>query len=299
MLHTIRNAYMTVTAAEKGAELQSILGADGTEYLWQGDSRYWGDRAPNLFPYVARLTQGSYYLDGKLYKMPIHGIAPYRDFKPVVLEDSRMVLELRSDEETYIQYPRHFAFRVIYSLKDTVLEITYEVENMDGRSMYFGLGGHPGFRVPLKKGKRFEDYRLRFYGEEEPRRIVFTPDCFVTGSREPFPLEGGSTMPLVHTLFDEDAIVLTSVGHQVTIEAEGEVHGVTVTFPQMDNLGLWHWPRTDAPYICIEPWCSLPSRQDLVTVFEEQEDLTLLEPSETYRNSWTIEIHGQGGDPHG
>ena len=28
--------------------------------------------------------------------------------------------------------------------------------------MIFGFGGHPGFNVPLEKGKHFEDYRLRF-----------------------------------------------------------------------------------------------------------------------------------------
>lgn len=78
MTHSIKNAFMTVTVSEKGAELQSILGADGTEYLWQGDPAYWNDRALNIFPYVARLNEGKYYLDGALHHMDIHGIAPYR-----------------------------------------------------------------------------------------------------------------------------------------------------------------------------------------------------------------------------
>ena len=28
--------------------------------------------------------------------------------------------------------------------------------------MYFGLGGHPGFNVPLEAGLSFEDYCLEF-----------------------------------------------------------------------------------------------------------------------------------------
>ena len=28
--------------------------------------------------------------------------------------------------------------------------------------MYFGVGGHPGFAVPLEKGLAFEDYCLQF-----------------------------------------------------------------------------------------------------------------------------------------
>lgn len=57
VLHRIGNEFLTVTASEQGAELWSLKGRDGTEYLWQGDRTYWTDRAPNLFPYVARLTE--------------------------------------------------------------------------------------------------------------------------------------------------------------------------------------------------------------------------------------------------
>ena len=290
MLHTIRNEYLAVTAAEKGAELQSIRGADGTEYLWQGDSAYWSDRALNIFPYVARLRNGTYYMDGKLQQMQIHGIAPYRNFALVSNDGMRMVMELRSDAETYQQYPRQFVFRVIYTLRERALEITYEVENRDERTMYFGLGGHPGFNVPLAEGKSFEDYRLRFEEACEPKRVEFTADCFVTGERTSFPLREGATLPLSHDLFDEDAIVLADMARSVTLETECGSHSVTVRYPGMQYLGLWHWPKTDAPYICIEPWCSLPAAAEADTVFEEQKDLISLAPGQTYRNAWTIEV---------
>jgi hypothetical protein len=53
MLHTIQNKFLTVTVSELGAELQSILGADGTEYLWQGNPAYWKSRSPMTKPAVA------------------------------------------------------------------------------------------------------------------------------------------------------------------------------------------------------------------------------------------------------
>lgn len=289
MNYTIQNQWLTVCAAEKGAELQSILGADGTEYLWQGDPKYWRDRALNIFPYVARLNGGCYELDGQRYHMQIHGIAPYRDFRLVSNTGESMVLELQSDAETYRQYPRQFTFRVIYTLKGSTLEVTYEVKNRDERVMYFGLGGHPGFNVPMGEGS-FEDYRLRFDEPCQPQRICFSENCFVTGQR-PYALEEGTTLPLRHDLFDEDAIVLANMSHCVTLESISGTRAVTVTYPQMKYLGLWHWPKTDAPYLCIEPWCSLPSREGAVTVFEEQEDLIHLEPGATYTNRWTIQIH--------
>lgn len=290
MTHTVKNAYLTVTAAEEGGELQSILGADGTEYLWQGDPTYWSDRALNIFPYVARLHDGRYYLDGELHHMDIHGIAPYSRFHLVSNDGTRMILELTSDPETYARYPRNFAFRIIYALNENTLEITYEVENQDNRPMYFGLGGHPGFHVPLAKGKRFEDYRLRFENPCKPRRVCFNDACFVTGEQIPFSLEQERIIPLRHELFDDDAIVLAGMDGQVTLETVDDSHSVTVSYPQMKYLGLWHWPKTDAPYVCIEPWCSLPAAENAVTVFENQEDLIRLAPFCTYQNRWTIQI---------
>lgn len=291
MLHTIQNAYLTVSSEVNGAQLRSILGADGTEYLWQGHKDYWTGRAPNLFPYVGRLKEGHYYVDGQSYQMRIHGISPYRDFRLVSNDGTEMVLELTDDAETLAQYPRHFAFRVIYRLEESTLHICYEVENRDEKAMYFGLGGHPGFNVPLTKGKKFEDYRLRFGEIADCREVILTSDCFITDQTRPFPLEDGCVLPLRHNLFDNDAIVLTQMARSITLEAEGDSHGITVSYPQMPYLGLWHQPHTDAPYVCIEPWCSLPSGADGVTVLEEKHDLLFLAPQSVYQNHWSIRIH--------
>lgn len=290
MNHTIQNSKLCVTVAEHGAELQSILSAEGREYLWQGDPQFWKNRALNIFPYVARLTEGSYFLDGQRYQMPIHGIAPYRDFHLVSNSGTQMVLELVADGETLHQYPRQFCFRVIYTLQEDTLEICFQVENRDEKTMYFGLGGHPGFCLPLAEGKRFEDYRLRFGTACQPQRVGFNAACFVTGEQTPFELENGQILHLRHDLFDDDAIVLTNMDRQVTLETEGDLHGVTVRFPQMQYLGIWHAPKKAAPYVCIEPWCSLPAAADKIAVFEEQPDLISLQPGKIYQNNWSIQI---------
>lgn len=291
MLHTIQNEFLTVTAKEAGAELMSILGADGTEYLWQGDPKYWSDRALNIFPYVARLTEGKYSLDGQLHQMAIHGIAPYRDFKVTSNDGTKMVFELASDEATLAEYPRNFVFRIVYALEGSTLNVAYECDNRDEKPMFFGLGGHPGFNVPLARGKSFGDYRLRFSEKCEAFRVGFSEDCFVTHEDTPFALEDGSVLNLRHDLFDDDAIVLRNMAREVTLECEGDGHAVTVSYPSMQYLGLWHWPKTDAPYVCIEPWCSLPADKDKITIFEEQPDLIRLNPGETYVNNWSIRIH--------
>ena len=56
-------------------------------------------------------------------------------------------------------------------------------------------------------------------------------------------------------------------------------------------LDIWHWPKTDAPYVCIEPWRSLPARRGEIAVLEEQENLVCLECGKCYTNRWQIAIH--------
>ncbi len=154
--------------------------------------------------------------------------------------------------------------------------------------MYFGLGGHPGFNVPLSGSNDFSSYCLRFSGKCAPERVGFTKDCFLDGTFAPFPLDGGFILSLSHSLFDDDAIVLRNMAREVTLGSDKDSHSVTVSFPDMPYLGIWHMPRTDAPYVCIEPWCSLPSSNGEVTVFEEKTDLISLPCGETYKNTWTI-----------
>jgi len=291
MIHTIGNGILTVAAEELGAQLQSIRSADGTQYLWQGDAKYWKGRAPNIFPYVARLWQGRYEIDGNAYEMPIHGFAPTSRFELREKTDRRMTFERRSDEKTYVQYPRQFIFRVSYSLSGNRLETVYEVVNLDEKPMYFGLGGHPGFNVPLEPRKAFEDYRLRFGGKCKPVRVGFSSDCFVNGQDEAFVLEDDRILKLRHELFDDDAIVLRDMAREVTLEAEDGARSVTVSFPDMPYLGIWHRPKSDAPYVCIEPWVSLPAKRGETTVFERQEDLVCLRPGKRYANAWSICIN--------
>ena len=76
----------------------------------------------------------------------------------------------------------------------------------------------------------------------------------------------------------------------ISLKSAKSPHGVTVSYPQMPYLGLWHKPHSDAPYVCIEPWTSLPSRQDVIETFEEKHDLVVLASGKTYQNHWEISI---------
>ncbi len=287
MIHTIQNEFLKVDISSRGAELMSIQSSDGTEYLWQGDPKYWPDRALTIFPYVARLTKGCYTYQGKTYHMPIHGFAPTAEFCVEEQKEDSISFLLESNEEFYKMYPFLFRFLVRYLLEKNTLHVEMKVENVDEKPLFFGFGGHPGINVPLEKGLFFEDYRLEFPACE-PRRVEFTEDHFVTGVEDLFSLIEGK-LPLSHSMFDEDAIVLKRVLGQVTLRSEKGTKGVTMYAKDFPILGFWHMLKTDAPYVCLEPWSSLPSHQDVIEDLEKQEDLIRLEAGKSYAATWSLE----------
>lgn len=290
MLYTIHNSDMTVTIDGLGAQLQSITAGGGTEYLWSGDPAYWSSRAPILFPYVGRLTDDTYTCDGRAYQMTRHGFARRTEFSVLTQGKDHITLYMEDSEESRKLYPFAFRFDVSYVLEGSTLVIVYAVESRDGRTMFFGLGGHPGFRVPLEEGRAFTDYRLTFAQPCQPWQVLMSENYMISGREAPYPLENGVELPLRHDLFDRDAIILKHFARSVTLSAGEGTRGLTLSCPHMRYLGIWHQPKTDAPYVCLEPWVSLPSREGVVEDLSQQFDLVSLEPRQRYENRWTVTI---------
>ena len=293
MRYILENEALQVTVSETGAELQSIQTPDGREYLWQGDPTYWKDRALNIFPYVAMLTDGIYTYKERTYSLPEHGFAPISRFRMKFQDAERLEFELTDSEETLAQYPFRFSFAVCYRLCGNRLTVSYRVQNKGEEIMFFGLGGHPGFGLPLTEDTSFEDYYLEFSQGCQPYRVGFTESFFVNGKDEPFVLEGGRRLHLKHELFDHDAIILRHAARSVTLRSNKTPLAVRVDYPQMNYIGFWHTNCTDAPFVCIEPWTSLPSRDGMVEDLACQSDLIALPAGETYTNTWTIIIGGK------
>ena len=286
MKYTIYNDKLHVTIDSFGSELLSIKTNDGNEYMWQQDPKYWSSSAPVIFPFVARLYQKTYYIDGEKHMMDTHGFALSQEYDVNVLSNDEIVFSFKENEETLKQYPRKFIFSLKYKLVENKIFITYEIKNTDDKMMYFGIGAHPGFNVPLSKGYEFEDYYLE-YETSDFEKVIFTPDCFVD-KIEPYHLDKG-ILKLRHEVFDDDAIVLKG-GHKVSLKSDKDTRSVIVEYPEMDYFSTWQRVKTDATFVCLEPWQSLPASKEHDTIFETKEDLVHLEPNKIYKNTYSIEI---------
>lgn len=288
MNHVISNHYLTVTIAELGAEIQSIEAADGTQFFWNGEKSIWPKHGPNLFPYLANLTDGKYTFEGKTYEMGLHGFVPYSVLSVREKSSDQITFVLQANETTLACYPFTFQYQVTYALEENKLKVTYTVDNQDSKTMYFGIGGHPGFHMPIDPSLTFEDYHLTFQQTCNPTRITFSDRGGVTGEI-PYPIHDNK-IALNHRLFDDNAIVLKGAGHSILISSDKSPKSIRVTFPSMPYVGIWHKAKSDVPFLCIEPWSSLPSRDGIVEDLAKQDNLVPLCSGMTYVNTWSMEF---------
>ena len=289
MIYILENDNLRVKVSSLGAEMQSIRRVeDGTEYLWQGDSQYWARRASNLFPVCGRLWENQYIYRGTTYEMGSHGFARGKEWEVIHQKATALTLQLKPDEETLSAYPFRFVLEMTYSLSEDSLSVTTIVRNEDDKEMPFSVGGHPGFNVPLAEGTEYEDYKLVFDAPCQPLQFVCDENCFFLDKLTLFPLEENQVLPLRHSLFDNDAIFLQKAARGVTLCSDKTQRSVHIAFPDSPYLGIWHTPRSEAPFVCLEPWVQSPSRAGEVSNIEDKADMICLAPAEAYRNTYTI-----------
>ncbi len=201
----------------------------------------------------------------------------------------KMVFHIGANDVTKAQYPFLFSFDVSFALAGNKLEVAYTVGNEDEKEILFGGGGHPGFNVPFDGGD-FEEYYVEFPLAKEPLYQPLMSDaCYMTGEKRAYPL-AQKRVPLRHDLFDRDVIILENTGGFARIGREGEAASIGFSYPDMKYLGLWHKPKTDAPFLCLEPWSALPARDGVIEDLEVKADMTHLASGATYRNAYCIQI---------
>ena len=290
MVYTIENEAIKVSVEDTGAQLKSIFDKKSSaELLWQGNAEYWKGRAYNLFPVVGRLYEGKYSYRGKIYEMDRHGFARGKKFYLCEKSQTSMTFNICADDETLKSYPFNFIFKVTFSLDNNKIDISYQVKNIGSEEMYFGLGSHPGFNVPFKGGK-FEDYEVVFNSPCRPEKELFGETYLITGKTEPFVLSNDNAFALKHDLFDNDAVVLRNVARSVTLKKTGESGGITIDFPDMPFVGFWHTPLSDAPFLCVEPWVNLPSKEGGIEDITEKENIDRANCGETVSKHFSITV---------
>lgn len=279
-LTAISSGYLTVTIASRGAEIQSIRDADGTEYLWQGDPAFWAGRAPILFPVAGGLRNDRYVWQGKTYPMPKHGIVRSVEWEEEKAEKNRAVFKTSRQTEGF---PFVYDLRAIFTVIGNQLHVEYAVTNRDQGPFCFSVGAHEAYATP----GGIEEYEIVF-DEEEDLLHSTLEGSLNTHDLTPIALHT-RVLPLKYEYFKVDALVFRSLKSRgVTLRGTKNGRRVRVDFPNHPILMLWDKPG--AEYICIEPWCNGPDFVDAPEEIDRKFGFLRIAPGETIRRGHTITI---------
>lgn len=177
MRYILENDTLRVEIESFGAEIKSVKRkADGREYMWCGDPKYWGRTSPVLFPFVGAPKNKEYRYEGRTYPMGQHGFARDMEFTLEAQEGKSIWFVLSSTEETYAKYPFRFRLHIGYMLDENEVSVHWKVDNTDEKPMYFSTGATSWHFVARSTGNRIR--RGIVSGSE-----ILPTDCIITATR--------------------------------------------------------------------------------------------------------------------
>ena len=287
---TLENDNLIVKVKTKGAELSSIVNKrTGLQYMWDADPAFWAKTSPILFPIVGTLEDDTFLYKDKEYKLSRHGFARDAEFEVAESTSAHVVFSITSTGESLKKYPFDFQLKVTYEVEENTLSVTYSVHNQSAEKMYFSIGGHPAFKVPLTDGTRYEDHYLLFNKVENSPRWPISSNGLIESSPAGF-LNNANRIQLTKELFYEDAIVLKHLHSDcVSVRSDAHDHGLDFYFEGFPFFGIW--AAKDADFVCLEPWCGIADSVNHDQELTTKEGIEILSPHEFWSRDWKVTLY--------
>lgn len=286
MKHIIKNDYLAVTISDFGAELQSVVSSDSTEFIWQGDENFWTDHAPVVFPICGRLKDGQYIFEDNKYEMGEHGFAYKKVFEVKELNKDSITYFLKDDEDTYKQYPFNFELEITYKLEGNTLVVNTDVINTGKKNMYFSAGSHEGYACP----EGIEDYKIIFEKTESNLKSYGVTDKGLIKDEYITLGETCKEIQLKNEYFEVDGLVFKDLKSRAVTLTNGK-RTIDVNFKDSDFLLIWTMP--DAKFVCIEPWCGMADSVNSDYEFTKKEGIISLKSNEKFNKEHKITFQNQ------
>jgi galactose mutarotase-like enzyme len=283
----LENENLRAEIAFKGAELQSLISKQTSlQYMWSGDAAYWAKQSPVLFPIVGGLKNDSYYFEDKTYNLSRHGFAREKIFEAEKISETEAAFTLTHNEETLAIYPFTFTLIIRYKINNHSLFCNYEIYNDGIADSFFSIGAHPAFAIPLIENTIYTDYFLQFNKNENLFRWKLH-NGLIGNEIEVLPMVN-NTLPLTHSLFYEDAIVIKNMlSNGITLGCNKHQHGLHFNFNDFPFFGIW--AAKDAPFICLEPWCGIADSTMHNQQLTQKEGIVTLAKNTSFTRTWSVE----------
>jgi len=279
---TISNSKLKASVKYAGAELFSLTDNQNKEYIWEGNPDFWGKHSPILFPIVGTLKNNTYTINEKEYQLSRHGFARDMEFQLINKTENSAVFSLQSNAETLKNYPFDFELQLIYTLRETTLDIEYKVINKSESQIPFSIGAHPAIALP----KNFESYAFKFDKDEVLKYSLLENDLISNKTEILETYE--NLIPLHYKLFKNDALVFKTLESNSLTILENSKPYIKVDFEDFPSLGIW--TKDQAPFVCIEPWFGYSDTAENSGDLFEKEGILILNANQTFNSKFSIEI---------
>ncbi len=282
---------LKIQTKKSGAELTSVQ-YNGKEMLFQGakvlDSNgniYWKRQAPILFPIVGQLKNSQTQIEGEIYEMSQHGFARDMDFEEISKTENKHHYILKYNEGTLKKYPYKFELHVIYEIIGDTLTVTYKVKNIDDKTIYFGLGGHPAFNCDYSNG----EYEILFSENENKIEFLKLKNGLIDTEKAQNILQDNKIY-LKEDTFDNDAVIMKNLKSNKVVLQNHETNQkiLELDFTGFPYLALWS--KKGAPFVCIEPWQNTADRIDSTQIYKDKENIIELPKDKEYKCEFKIKI---------
>ena len=232
-----------------------------------------------LFPFVSRVSRGSYEFNGKLFQLDcntadgqnaLHGLVYDKTFEVVSAaaneDDCEVVLKLNQIEKQK-GFPYQYTLLLTYSFRPSGMALTVKATNTGDENFPFTIGWHPYFSIP-----NFKNANLQF---DADKQVVFNNDLIATGTKQnPF----GNLLQLGDNSFDDCFIVND---HKVILHTDE--YDATIKVDSQDFY-LQIYTPPNLPMMAVEPMVGMSDS------FNSKLGLMELPSKKSYEITWDIGV---------
>lgn len=209
---------------------------------------------PILFPMAGPLKDNQVVLGGKTYEMKQHGFARNEQWEVTghsTEGSAKLIITLRSSDETKQKFPFDFVVQYTYELKGTSLTLHQNYQNTSSEPMPLHAGFHPYFHVPdsEKAATKVETRATKAFDNVTKKDFDFTGFDLTQKEVDLHLHDHGST---------RSSITRPGSTQKIEIVASEEfTHWVV-------------WTLAGKDFICVEPWTApgnaLNTKNRLITL---------------------------------
>lgn len=223
---------------------------------------------PVLFPICGNLPENIFYFEDKKYILKQHGFArdlPWKVIGQSHSKSAKIILSLKSNQETLEVYPFEFELIFSYELLGKKLIIEQSYENKSNKKMPFSTGFHPYFYCGNKDKLKLNIPATEYQNKTGDKTFSFDGNLDYNSPE----------IDIAFTKLQGNKASFTDEKRDLTVKVKYDDFFSTLVF----------WTLEGKEYICLEPWSS--PRNSINT----KEQLKYLQPQEIFHTQIEIEVN--------